>query len=173
MAGLIRGASPTGWGQRHRGRLRCRHNSTGSQVGCIGCSNAARLVAVNEGVAAIVTGELSSGGNGYTLAVKAIDSVTGKTLAAENATAASKDEILLDIPKVIVPIRQALGDTMPQSVQIEKAAGAFSPSSLAAVHQYGIAMEQLLAGNSEDAIRSFSNAIALDPNFARAYGGMA
>jgi tetratricopeptide (TPR) repeat protein len=34
-------------------------------------------------------------------------------------------------------------------------------------------MEQLLAGNSEEAIRSFSNAIALDPNFARAYGGMA
>ena len=62
---------------------------------------------------------------------------------------------------------------MPESVQIEKAAGAFSTSSLAAVHQYGIAMELLLAGNSEGAIRSFSSAIALDPNFARAYGGMA
>jgi tetratricopeptide (TPR) repeat protein len=34
-------------------------------------------------------------------------------------------------------------------------------------------MGQLLAGNSEAAIQSFSNAIALDPNFARAYGGMA
>jgi serine/threonine protein kinase len=135
--------------------------------------NAARLVAVNEGVAAIVTGSLSSGGNGYTLAVKAIDAVTGKTLASTNANAASKDQLLLDIPKVTAPIRQALGDTMPESVQIEKAAGAFSTSSLAAVHQYGIAMEQLLAGNSEEAIRSFSNAIALDPNFARAYGGIA
>ena len=135
--------------------------------------NAARLVAVNEGVAAIVTGSLSSGGNGYTLAVKAIDAVTGKTLASTNANAASKDQLLLDIPKVTAPIRQALGDTMPESVQIEKAAGAFTTSSLAAVHQYGIAMEQLLAGNSEEAIRSFSNAIALDPNFARAYGGIA
>jgi serine/threonine protein kinase/tetratricopeptide (TPR) repeat protein len=135
--------------------------------------NAARLVAVNEGVAAIVTGSLSSSGGGYTLAVKAIDAVTGKTLASANSDAAGKDELLLDIPKVIAPIRQALGDTMPKSVQIEKVAGAFTASSLAAVHQYGIAMEQLLAGNSEEAIRSFSNAIALDPNFARAYGGMA
>jgi tetratricopeptide (TPR) repeat protein/predicted Ser/Thr protein kinase len=135
--------------------------------------NAARLVAVNEGVAAIVTGSLSSSGGGYTLAVKAIDAVTGKTLASANANAAGKDELLLDMPKVIAPIRQALGDTMPESAQIETAAGAFSTSSLAAVHQYGIAMDQLLAGNSDEAIKSFSNAIALDPNFARAYGGMA
>jgi tetratricopeptide (TPR) repeat protein len=34
-------------------------------------------------------------------------------------------------------------------------------------------MEQLSAGNMEEALRSYSNAVALDPNFARAYGGMA
>jgi len=135
--------------------------------------NAARLVAVNEGVATIVTASLSTRGSGYTLSVKAIDAVTGKTLANADANTANKDELLLAVPKVAAPIRQALGDTMPESVQIEKAAGAFSTSSLAAVHQYGIAMELLLAGNSEGAIRSFSSAIALDPNFARAYGGMA
>ena len=135
--------------------------------------SAARLVAVNEGVAAIVTGSLSTSGNGYTLALKAIDAVTGKTLASADASVASKDQLLLDIPKVAAPIRQALGDSTPESVQIEKATGAFTTASLAAVHQYGIGMEQLLAGNSEEAIRSFSSAIALDPNFARAYGGMA
>ncbi|HEY8670894.1 MAG TPA: protein kinase, partial [Terriglobales bacterium] len=135
--------------------------------------NAARVVAVNQGVAAIVTGSLSSAGGGYTVAVQAIDAVTGKALASANANAASKDELLLDIPKVIAPIRQALGDTMPESVQIGMAAGAFSTSSLAAVHQYGIGMEQLLAGKSEEATQSFSNAIGLDPNFGRAYGGMA
>jgi len=135
--------------------------------------NAARLVAVNEGVAAIVTGSLSSRGSGYTLSVKAIDAVTGKTLANADANTANKDELLLAVPKLAVPIREALGDTTPESVQLEKAAGAFSTSSLAAVHQYGIAMEQLWAGNSEEALRSFSNAIALDSNFARAYGGTA
>jgi serine/threonine protein kinase/tetratricopeptide (TPR) repeat protein len=135
--------------------------------------NAARLVAVNEGVAAIVTGSLSSRGSGYTLSVKAIDAVTGKTLANADVNTANKDELLFAVPKLAAPIREALGDTTPESVQLEKAAGAFSTSSLAAVHQYGIAMEQLWAGNSEEALKSFSNAIALDPNFARAYGGMA
>jgi eukaryotic-like serine/threonine-protein kinase len=136
-------------------------------------ANTARLVAVNEGIAVTVTGSLSNRGTGYRLSAAAVDTVTNKTLATTDVDAANKDELLLDIPKLIAPIRKALGDTTPESAQIEKAAGAFSASSLAAVHQYGVAMEQLLAGSSEEAIHSFSNAIALDPNFARAYGGMA
>ena len=135
--------------------------------------NAARLVAVNEGIAVVLTGSLSNRGGGYVVSVKAVDAVTGKTLSSADANAENKDELLLDIPKIAAPIRKALGDATPESVQLEQDAGAFSTSSLAAVHQYGIAMEQLLAGNSQEAIKLFSNAIALDPNFARAYGGMA
>jgi tetratricopeptide (TPR) repeat protein len=135
--------------------------------------SAARLVAVNEGVPVILSGSLSIRGSGYTLSVKAVDAVTGKTLTDATANAANKDELLLNIPKIAAPIRKALGDTTPESVQLEKAAGAFSSSSLPAVHQYGLAMDQLWAGNSEEALRSFSNAITLDPNFARAYGGSA
>jgi serine/threonine protein kinase/Tfp pilus assembly protein PilF len=135
--------------------------------------SAARLVAVNEGIPVILTGSLSNRGTGYTLSLKAVDAVTGKTLTNATVNGTNKDELLLNIPRVAAPIRKALGDTTPESVQLEKAAGAFSSSSLAAVHQYGIAMEQLWAGNSEEALTSFSNAIALDPNFARAYGGTA
>jgi serine/threonine protein kinase/tetratricopeptide (TPR) repeat protein len=133
----------------------------------------ARLVAVSQGLSAIVTGSLSSHGSGYSLSVKAIDAVTGKTLATANVDAANKDDVLLAIPKLAAPLRTALGDTTPESVQVEKARGALTAASLEVVHQYGIAMEQLFAGNSEEALKSFSNAIALDPNFARAYAGMA
>jgi len=136
-------------------------------------ANTARLVAINEGIAATVTGSLSTRGTGYRLSATATDAITNKTLATADVSAANKDELLLDIPKLIAPIRKALGDTTPESAQIEKAAGAFSTSSLAAVHQYGIGMEQLWAGNSEQALQAFSDAINLDPNFARAYGSMA
>ncbi len=135
--------------------------------------NAARVVAVNEGIAVIVTGSLGNSGGGYSVSVKAVDAITGKTLTSANANAANKDELLLDIPKIAAPIRKALGDATPKSVQLEQVAGTFSTSSLAAMHQYGIGMERLLAGNSQEAIESFSNAIALDPSFARAYGSMA
>ena len=134
---------------------------------------AARLVAVSQGVSAILTGSLSRRGDDYTLSAKAIDAVTGKTLAAADGSAANKDEVLLDVPKLAAPLRKALGDTTPESVQLAAVQGSFTVGNLEAVHQYGIAMEQQFAGNMEAALGSFAKAVELDPNFARAYSGMA
>ena len=134
---------------------------------------AARLVAVREGVSAIVTGSLSSRSNGYQLSVEAIDAVTGKTLASAQVTATSKDQLLLDVPNLAVPIRKALGDTTPKSVQLAATRGSFAVSNLEAVHLYGVGMEEQFAGKMQDALQSFSKAAQLDSNFARAYSGMA
>jgi tetratricopeptide (TPR) repeat protein/predicted Ser/Thr protein kinase len=133
----------------------------------------ARLVAINQGLSTIVTGSLSSRGEGYQISAKAIDAVTGKTLANSEVNAKNKDEVLLSIPNVVVPIRKALGDTTPESIQLQAAGGAFTSGSLEAVHEYGIAMEQQFSGNMEEAFKTFSKAAELDPNFARAYAGMA
>lgn len=133
----------------------------------------ARLVAISQGVSAVVTGSLSNKGGSYRFAAQAVDAVTGKPLAGAEVDAANKDEVLLDIPKIVAPIRKALGDTTPESVQLQAAGGAFTSGSLEAVHEYGIAMEQQFAGNMEDAFKTFSKAAELDPNFARAYSGMA
>jgi Flp pilus assembly protein TadD len=132
-----------------------------------------RLVAVREGVAAIVTGLLSKRGDGYNLSVKAIDAVTGKTLATAETNTANKDELLLEVPKLAVPIRQALGDTTPESAQLAATQGTFAASNVEAVHQYSIGQQQQFEGNWEGALQSFSKAAELDPNFARAYSGMA
>jgi serine/threonine protein kinase/tetratricopeptide (TPR) repeat protein len=134
---------------------------------------ASREVAIKEGIPAIVTGSLSKHGNGYNLSVKAIDAVTGKTLASADANTDNKDALLMEVPKLAVPIRQALGDTTPKSVQLNAAQGTFSNSNLEAVHQYSVGMEQQFQGKSADALQSFTRATQLDPNFARAYAGMA
>jgi tetratricopeptide (TPR) repeat protein/predicted Ser/Thr protein kinase len=133
----------------------------------------ARLVAVGAGVSAIVTGSLSTRGSGYRLSVQAIDAVTGKTLASADTNAANKDELLLAVPKLASPIRKALGDTTPESVQLAATQGSFVTSNLEAVHYYSIAMEQQFAGKMQEALQSFSKAAEIDPNFARAYAGMA
>src|SRR5215467_2237656 len=133
----------------------------------------ARLVAVGQGISAVVSGSLTGSNGAYNLSVEAIDAVTGKPLAKSNVSAANKDEVLLQIPKVAAPIRNALGDTTPESVQLQAAGGAFTTSSVEAVHEYSIAMEQQFAGKFEDAQKSFAKAAELDPNFARAYAGMA
>ncbi|HZP16814.1 MAG TPA: protein kinase, partial [Terriglobales bacterium] len=134
---------------------------------------AARLVAVGQGISTVVTGSLSSRGSGYELSVKAIDAVTGKTLADDRLAAENKDQLLLDIAKLAVPIRKALGDTTPESAQLAATQGSFQVSNLEAVHQYSIGMEQQFEGKMEEALQSFSKAADLDPNFARAYAGMA
>jgi len=134
---------------------------------------AARLVAVSEGVSAIVTGALSLRGGGYRLSVEAIDAVTGKTLASADVSATNKDDLLLNIPKLAAPIRKALGDTTPESVQLAATQGSFATSNVGAVHLYSIGMEQQFSGKMAEALQSFSKAAELDPNFARAYAGMA
>ena len=133
----------------------------------------ARLIAVKEGIAAIVTGSLSKRGNGYSLSVKAIDALSGKTLANTTVNTADRDALLLEVPKIAVPIRQALGDTTPKSVQLTAMQGTFSTDSLEAVHEYSVGMEQQFQGKWTDALKSFTKASQLDPNFARAYAGMA
>jgi tetratricopeptide (TPR) repeat protein/predicted Ser/Thr protein kinase len=134
---------------------------------------ASRLVAIKEGIAAIVTGSLNRHGSGYNLSVKAIDAVTGKTLTSADVNTATKDALLLEVPKLAVPIRQALGDTTPKSVQLNAAQGTFSTGNLEAVHQYSLGMEQQFQGKWANALQSFTKATQLDPNFARAYAGMA
>jgi len=133
----------------------------------------ARLVAVGQGLGAVVTGSLSRRGDGYKLSVEALDARTGNSIATAEVSASNKDELLLAVPKLAAPIRKALGDTTPESVQLTAAAGAFTAASVEVVHDYSIGMEQQFAGKMEDALGSFSKAAELDPNFARAYAGMA
>src|SRR5712675_1257537 len=133
----------------------------------------ARLVAVSQGIGAVVTGELSQRGDKYSLSATALDAVNGKVITKVEASANSKDEVLLVIPKLAAPIRKALGDTTPESDQVQAMGGAFTAASLEAVHEYGLGMRQQSAGNMQEAFRSFSKTVELDPNFARAWAGMA
>ncbi len=133
----------------------------------------AKLVAAKEGIATIVTGSLSKHGSGYSLSVKAIDALSGKTLDSDSVNTASKDALLLEVPKLAVPIRRALGDTTPTSVQLTAIQGTFSTNSIDAAHQFSVGMEHQFQGKWSDALQSFTKATQLDPNFARAYAGMA
>jgi eukaryotic-like serine/threonine-protein kinase len=131
----------------------------------------ARLIAVQQGLGAIVSGSLSRRGDDYRLSVEALDARSGNSLATAEVTASNKDQLLLGVPKLAAPIRKALGDATPESVQLA-ASGPFTAASLEVVHLYNIGMEQQFAGKMEESLRSFSKAVELDPNFARAYAGM-
>ena len=133
----------------------------------------ARLVALSQRISTVIVGEISRRGDNYAVSAIALDAATGNVIAQAEATAASKDTVVSTVPKLVAPIRKALGDATPEAAQLERAGGAFTAASLEVVHQYGVAMEQQFAGKSEEALKSFAKAAELDPNFARAYSGMA
>ena len=132
-----------------------------------------RLVAMNQGVNAVITGDISLRGDEYYISAVELDSVSGKMIAKADVIAPNKQEILSELPKLAVPIRKALGDTTPASVQFEKVSGGFIASSLEAVHQDALGVDEQFAGKYQDAFDSFKKSADLDPKFARAYSGMA
>ena len=133
----------------------------------------ARLVAVNQDVNAIVTGQIDLRGDEYELSAIALDAVSGKVLAKAEVSVANKQDILSSLPKLAAPIRKALGDVTPASVQFDQVSGGFTAASLEAVHEDAQGVDEQFAGKFQDAFDSFQKASQLDPKFARPYTGMA
>jgi tetratricopeptide (TPR) repeat protein len=134
---------------------------------------ASRLIAVSQGINAVVIGSLSRRGDGYKISVEALDARTGNSIATSDVLVSNQDDVLRSIPKLAAPIRKALGDTTPESAQFNTISGEFTASSLEVVHLEAVGMAQQFDGKFEEALQTFSKAAELDPNFARAYSGMA
>jgi tetratricopeptide (TPR) repeat protein len=134
---------------------------------------AARLIAASESIGAVITGSLSRRAEGYKISVEAMNGLSGNSIASAEATVATKDEVMLAIPKLAAPLRKALGDATPESAQLAESQGSFKVGSLEAAHLYGVGMEQQISGKLDDALKSFSKAVELDPDFGRAFSGMA
>ena len=132
----------------------------------------ARLVAVREGIGVVLGGSITRQSEGYRIQVEAVDAASGKPIAAEESIADKRETVLAAVPKLVAPIRKALGDATPESVQLA-AAETYSASSLEAVHSYAVAQEKIWAGKRLEAISDYSEAVRLDPNFGRAYAGLA
>jgi eukaryotic-like serine/threonine-protein kinase len=127
----------------------------------------ARLVAMREGVSVVVDGSITLQGNGYRVSIRALDAVTGKTIASAIAQADKKD-VLLQMGKLAAGIRKSLGDATPESVQLT-AAETFSTGSLEAAHEYAVCQTAQFAGKWNDAIQHCTKATQLDPDMGRAY----
>ena len=133
----------------------------------------ALLVATSQSVSAVVTGDISLRGGKYVVSAKALDAVTGNVLAQGEITVADKQDVVHELPRLAAPLRKGLGDSTPASVQFDAVSGGFRASSLEVVHQDALGLEAQHAGKFQESFDHFSKAAELDPNFARAYQGMA
>lgn len=132
----------------------------------------ARLVAGREGIEVVTAGSVEKKGEEYAIAIRALDTVTGKPLTATTAAADGKAAVLASVTRLAAAVRRDLGDTTPESAQLA-AAETFTAASLEAAHEYALAQEAQWAGRWEDAIAAYTKATELDPNLGRAYAGLA
>jgi eukaryotic-like serine/threonine-protein kinase len=133
----------------------------------------ARLVAQREGIPIVLAGSVAKAGSEYRLSVEAVDSVSGKVGAKRQVAAKNKEDVFAKMANLAVRIRRDLGDTEAESAKlIEKET--FTSSSIEAAQSYAVA-QNLLGGSGKwrEALGPFLRAIQLDPNFGRAYAGLA
>jgi eukaryotic-like serine/threonine-protein kinase len=132
----------------------------------------ARLVSMREGIKVVLAGSIEPKGSGYTVTVTALDPTNGNTLNTAAASAADNSKVLQAVGSVASKLRGALGDSTPDAEK-RAAAETVTASSLEAFADYSKAQDLFYGGRDVDAIGYYKRAIEKDPQFGRAYSGLA
>ena len=141
---------------------------------------AARLIAVSEGIDVVLTGSSVVAVDGDRASVQALDGRTGKSVAAPEATVKTKEEVLRVIPTMVTPIRKALGDSTPRPPSSEKSAALSRPAhwkrcawmrrrrtAVCGEDGGGLSVVQEGRGNRSGLARAYSGMAAMAQNLGR------
>jgi len=131
-----------------------------------------RLVAVREGIKLVLAGSIVADGDGYELAVSAIEPRDGEVIAEADANADAKLQVLTAMEQVAGDLRRQLGDESQERGEVTTTE-TFTAKSLEAVREYVLAQSLSRSGQHSEAIDHYKMAIDYDPDFGRAYSGWA
>jgi len=125
----------------------------------------AREVAVREGMAAVIAGEVIRAGESYLLTAELVEAASGEVLATVRATAESSGAVLTAIDRLSKQLRERIGESL-KSLRNASMLPAVTTSSLEALEKYveGVDMPERARG-----IALLEEAVALDSGFAMAW----
>jgi tetratricopeptide (TPR) repeat protein/DNA-binding winged helix-turn-helix (wHTH) protein len=129
----------------------------------------AREVCERVGAKAYIAGSVNRIGNGYVLALKAVNCADGTSFARESAIAKGKEALLPALDQTAARVRRELGESLASIQKFDVHVEDATTSSLEALRAYSLGTAQTARGVVKDAIPFFDHAIELDPNFAMAY----
>jgi tetratricopeptide (TPR) repeat protein len=130
----------------------------------------AREIAEREGLAAVVGGEILSGGGSYVITAHLV-TPDGDLLGNARVTAADSSKIIDAIDRLSRDLREQIGESY-SSMRESPALAQVSTSSLEALRKYTEAGIQRREGNLDAAIDFLEEAIEIDSTFAMAYRGI-
>jgi DNA-binding winged helix-turn-helix (wHTH) protein/tetratricopeptide (TPR) repeat protein len=117
--------------------------------------------------AAALDGSIALIGTRYTLILKAVNCVTGDSLASTEAQANDKSHVLDALGKAASEMRRRLGESLSTVQKYNTPLEQATTPSLEALQAYSLGGK---SGDFPTAIPFLQRAIQLDPDFANAYG---
>ena len=131
----------------------------------------ARLVAVRDGIQVVLAGSIEAARGGYDIHVRAIDVPRNAGIATLSEHMADKSAVLAAVGTIATKLRRELGDTTAEDGEAGRET--FTTASLDAAHAYVLGQDLARAGRFNEAIAQYQEAVQHDPNFGRAYSGLA
>ena len=132
----------------------------------------AREVCQRTDSAAVVNGSIASLGNAYVVGLAAANCRTGVSLAEEQVQATRKEDVLKALGRASTNLRQKLGESLASIEKFDKPLPEATTSSLEALQAYALGAEKFDQGENLATVGYFKRAVAIDPEFASAYGSL-
>jgi eukaryotic-like serine/threonine-protein kinase len=129
----------------------------------------AHEVCLRAGSKAYIAGSIAGLGSQYVLGLKAVNCQSGNTMAQEQVTAASKEQVLNVLGESASKLRGELGESLASVHSFDKPLGEVTTSSLEALESFTRGEEERAKGKESESIPLYKHAVELDPNFAMAY----
>ena len=121
------------------------------------------------GSAAVLDGSIAQIGTQYLLTVKAVNCVSGESLASTVGTASDKNHVLDVLGKESLELRNKLGESLSTVKKFDTPLEQATTQSLEALKAFSSGRIVQSTTGEAAAIPFFKRAIELDPNFALAY----
>ena len=129
----------------------------------------ARELCQRTGSAAVLDGSIAQIGTQYDLILKAVNCVSGASLASTEAQASDKSHVLDALGKTASEIRNKLGESLSTVQKLDTPLEQATTPSLEALKAFSLAVKFHTATGDIDAITFLKHAIELDQNFSLAY----
>jgi serine/threonine-protein kinase len=129
-------------------------------------------LARREGIKAIITGEITQLGSGYSLAARVLDANTGETLVPIRETANDASQLISAVDRLSKALRGKVGESLGRirgSQRLEQV----TTSSFEALRLYTEATDKHSNGDPEGAVPLLRQAVAVDSTFAMAWRKLA
>ncbi|MGH9775283.1 MAG: protein kinase domain-containing protein [Candidatus Acidiferrales bacterium] len=129
----------------------------------------ARELCQRTGSAAVLDGSIAQIGTQYLLTVKAVNCISGESLASAEAQATDKNQILDALGKAATEIRTKLGESGITVQKFDTPLEQATTPSFEALQAYSLGRKASAASDWAAAVPFLERAVHLDPHFAMAY----